>query len=134
MAALMITETVFTAGVIVNPVYAADDFGTEDTIIYEESEANDFEIDLKEPQWISGFYYYHSSKIEDLWTFGWHNVAPFESNCARYVAKYTSKNKSKIIMSRNLGRSYYDRYFLQIAADNFKLYGDFGSSTCVSIP
>lgn len=95
---------------------------------------SDFELDLKEPQWISGFYYYHSSKIEDLWTFGWHNVAPFESTCARYVAKYTSKNKSRIIMSRNLGRTYYDKYYLQIASDGFRLYGNFGSSTCVPIP
>lgn len=95
---------------------------------------SDFELDLKEPQWIHGFYYYHSSKLEELWTFGWHNVAPFESNCARYVAKYTSKNKSKIIMSRNLSKSYFDFHKLDIIKDNFVVYGDFGSKKFTKIP
>lgn len=94
----------------------------------------DFELDLKEPQWISGFYYYHSDMISKTWKFGFHNVAPFESSCARYIAKYTSKSDSKIFMSRNIGKSYFERHLLEIIDDNFILYGDFGNKKHIQMP
>lgn len=85
----------------------------------------DFEIDLFDPVYIKGHYHYHSKLINDLWKFGLHDISEFESNCARYVAKYTSKG-GRLFMSRNLGKTYVLNNWSQIIDDNFILYGNFG--------
>lgn len=73
------------------------------------------------------FYHYHAKELFDLWTFGLHDIAPFESSCARYIAKYTSKSNAKLFMSRNIGKQYVINNFQKIIDNNFILYGEFGS-------
>ena len=93
----------------------------------------DFEIDLIDPVKLGGFYHYHSKLIGEKWTYGLHDIAPFKTNCARYVAKYTSKG-SKLYMSRNLGKDYFLKYKDEIIKNNFKVYGDFGGRYSAHVP
>lgn len=95
----------------------------------------DFEFDLYDATKINGFYYYHSHFLDDKWTFGLTNIAPFQNGCAHYIAKYASKdNSAQLFMSRNLGKSYFTKHCLDIIKDDFKLYGQFDKGTCVNIP
>lgn len=94
---------------------------------------SDFEIDLFNPMKIGNFYHYESNLMNKLWTFGFYTICPFETTCARYVAKYTAKN-SKLYMSRNIGKSYFLTHFDEIIADNFKVYGDFGNKFSSYVP
>lgn len=85
----------------------------------------DKDLDLIEPVQIGAFYHYHSKVINEKWEFGLHDITPFETDCAAYVAKYTSKD-GKIWMSRNLGKSYFEKYKEQIIRDGLRVYGNFG--------
>lgn len=93
----------------------------------------DFEIDLKEPVKLGVYYHYHSNLISECWPFGLHDIAPFECTCARYVAKYTSKD-SKLFMSRNIGKTYFIKHYQEIIKDNFKVYSNFGGKMSAYIP
>lgn len=94
----------------------------------------DFELDLYDATRINGYYYYHSKKIDKLWTKGLYNIAPFEHNCARYVAKYSSKDGSKLFMSRNIGKSYVVAHAEELIRDDFKIYDDFGDKFFQDLP
>lgn len=94
----------------------------------------DFEIDLYDSTKIGDYYYYHSKLIDKFWDFGLYNIAPFESSCARYVAKYTNKLDNKIFMSRNLGKRYVVEHAWEIVKDDFQVYGDFGGRFRVMLP
>ena len=93
----------------------------------------DFELDLYNPVKLNGFYHFHSKKIDEFWTLGLHDITPFGVNCARYVAKYTSKD-SKLFMSRNLGKSYFLKHYKEIIEDGFKVYSNFGGRFNSKIP
>lgn len=93
----------------------------------------DFELDLHSPVKCGQFYQYKSDLIDNCWTFGHYTLSPFATNCARYVAKYTAKD-SKLYMSRNLGRIYFDRHYQEIIDDGFKVYGDFGGKFSAYVP
>lgn len=93
----------------------------------------DFELDLYNPVKLNGFYHFHSKKIGELWTLGLHDITPFGVNCARYVAKYTSKD-SKLFMSRNLGKTYFLKHYKEIIKDGFKVYSNFGGRFDSKIP
>lgn len=94
----------------------------------------DFPLTLKDQTKLDGYYYYHSPEIQNAWSFGLHNVAPFETNCARYVAKYTNKNGSKCFMSRNLGLQYVLDNYNKIIEDDFIIYGDFNTQKYTNLP
>lgn len=93
----------------------------------------DFEIDLFNPIKIGDFYHYESNMMNKLWKFGFYTISPFETSCARYVAKYTAKN-SKLFMSRNIGKSYFLKYKDEIIKDNFKVYSNFGGKYSAFVP
>lgn len=88
---------------------------------------------LKDACKLNGNMYYHSEEIEKAWIYGLHNVATFECNCARYVAKYATKD-GKAWMSRNLGKQYVKEHLKDIIDDEFKIYGQFGSKNYVNLP
>lgn len=90
--------------------------------------------DLYSPTLINTNYHFKSKFLESKWPFGFVDITPFESNCAAYVAKYTTKNGS-IHMSRNIGRQYVMEHFEEIAGDGFKIYGKFNNGkTAVNLP
>lgn len=89
----------------------------------------DRSFELYDETFKNGFFYYHSKIIDKYWKFGLHSISPFGTNCARYIAKYTSKEGAKIYMSRNIGKTYFNNHFKEIIANGFKLYGDFGKDT-----
>lgn len=93
----------------------------------------DQELKLKNPVKIGTFYHYSCDLLDECWNKGFVDVAPFESDCARYVAKYSTKTGS-CFMSRNLAKSYYLKYRDQIVKDKFKVYGQFGKRNYVDIP
>lgn len=93
----------------------------------------DFELDLRDPVKCGQFYQYKSDLIDRCWTFGHYTLSPFATNCARYVAKYTAKD-SKLYMSRNLGKIYFDRHYQEIIDDGFRVYGDFGGKFSSYVP
>lgn len=93
----------------------------------------DFEIDLHSPIKCGQFYQYKSNLIDSCWNYGHYTLSPFETNCARYVAKYTAKD-SKLFMSRNLGKSYFLDHYEEIIKDGFRVYGDFGGKFSSYIP
>lgn len=93
----------------------------------------DFEIDIYNPVKLGAFYHYHSNLITKLWKFGLHDITPFQCTCARYVAKYTSK-EGKLFMSRNIGKSYWLAYKDEIIKDNFVVYSNFGNKFHSYIP
>ena len=93
----------------------------------------DFKIDLFNPVKVGNFYHYESKLMNQLWKFGFYTISPFETSCARYVAKYTSKN-SKLFMSRNIGKSYFVTHYDEIIKDNFKVYSNFGGKYTSYIP
>lgn len=84
----------------------------------------DCNYDLYSPKLINGNYHYKSHFIESKWPFGFVDITPFESACASYVAKYTTKN-GLVRMSRNIGKQYVLDHFDEIANDGFKIYGKF---------
>lgn len=94
----------------------------------------DFPLDLYDCTKVNGYYYYHSKAIDKAWTFGLYNIAPFETNCSRYVAKYTNKGDSRIFMSRNLGKQYVIDNYDKIIKDNFIIYGDFNDKKYTNLP
>ncbi|QCS36530.1 replication initiator protein [Capybara microvirus Cap3_SP_445] len=82
-------------------------------------------LSLSDGKFINGFMRYKAKEIQSTWNLGVNNeVSEFECACAKYVAKYTSKN-GLVRMSRNLGKSYVLSHASEIVADNFKVYGDF---------
>lgn len=93
----------------------------------------DKELTLYDPTKLNGYYYYHAKELYRTWNFGLHNLAPFVSTCARYVAKYTTKN-GRIFMSRNIGKSYFLANYKKIIKDDFKVYGDFDGRYSADIP
>ena len=99
----------------------------------------DSPLSLVDPTMLNGNLYYHSREISEKWCdsdgnpLGLHNVARFECNCARYVAKYATKN-GKAWMSRNLGKQYIKDNLKDIVDDGFVLYGQFGSKNKVNVP
>lgn len=93
----------------------------------------DFPIDLYNPVKIGDYYHYESDLMKSLWKFGFYTISPFETSCARYVAKYTAKN-SKLFMSRNIGKTYFLEHYDEIIADNFKVYSDFGQKFVSYVP
>lgn len=93
----------------------------------------DFPLVLKNPKKIGNYYHYDNDLIDKYWKFGFYTLAPFETTCARYVAKYTAKD-SKLFMSRNLGKSYFTAHFNEIINDGFKVYADFGNKMEAYVP
>lgn len=93
----------------------------------------DFELDLRDPIKVGNFYQYKSSVIDKAWDLGLYTLSPFATSCARYVAKYTAKN-SKLFMSRNLGRSYFEKHYEDIKKDHFRVYADFGNKFVHYVP
>jgi len=93
----------------------------------------DHPLDLKLPVKIGDFYHYSCDLLTDTWSMGFVDVAPFETDCAAYVAKYSTK-QGKCFMSRNLGKSYYLKHKKEIAEDGFKVYGDFFGKEYTQIP
>lgn len=81
-------------------------------------------LTLRDATKLNGIWYYHADEITEKWKFGLHNIAPFTSECARYVAKYTNKGdcKGSIRMSNNLGKIYLISHLNEIIDDNFKIY------------
>lgn len=93
----------------------------------------DFEIDLFNPMKIGHFYHFESKLMNQLWKNGFYTISPFETTCARYVAKYTAKN-SKLYMSRNIGKQYFKEHYQEIIDDGFKVYSDFGGKFVSYVP
>lgn len=85
----------------------------------------DFDLKIHDPVKIGDFYQYKSDLISSIWKCGFYTLSPFETTCARYVAKYTAKD-SKLFMSRNLGKSYFMHHYQEIIDDGFKVYSNFG--------
>lgn len=90
-------------------------------------------LTLVDGKLLNGNMYYHAKEITKAWDYGLHNIARFECNCARYVAKYATKN-GKAWMSRNIGKHYLITHLEEIVKDGFKLYGQFGSKNCIDVP
>ena len=91
-------------------------------------------LTLKSPVKLGSFYHYSCDLLDDCWgKKGFVDVAEFESDCARYVAKYSTK-QGRCFMSRNLAKSYYLKFRDQIVKDDFKVYGSFFGKEYVSIP
>lgn len=88
---------------------------------------------LKSPFKMGSFYHYKCDLLDFVWNKGFVDVACFESDCASYVAKYSTKSGS-CFMSRNLGKNYYLKNRDEIIKDDFKVYGQFGSRQVVDIP
>lgn len=93
----------------------------------------DKELTLKDPVKKGDFYHYHSEEIADCWTYGLHDISPFEHDCAAYVGKYATK-QGRCCMSRNLGKSYYLAHRSEIIKDDFKIYVDFNKRNFIDIP
>lgn len=93
----------------------------------------DNELTLSDPIKKGDFYHFHSSDISKAWSFGVHDITPFEHDCAAYVAKYASK-QGKCFMSKNLAKSYYLTHKHEILADDFKIYVDFNKKNFTYIP
>ena len=93
----------------------------------------DKELELIEPVKKGDFYHYHSPIISKLWTFGLHDIAPFEHDCAAYVGKYATKS-GKCFMSRNLAKPYYLVNREQIINDDFKIYVDYNKRNFIDVP
>lgn len=102
----------------------------------------DKELELIEPVKIGDYYHFHCPMISKKWNFGLHDITPFERDCAAYVAKYANKDNQpvfsrkerRIFMSRNLGYKYFDKHFIDIFANDFKVYGDFGKKKVIDLP
>lgn len=90
-------------------------------------------IGLERPVKLGSFYHYSSPLLEKCWPHGFVDVAEFESDCARYVAKYATK-QGHCFMSRNLAYDYYLKYRDKIVLDDFKVYGSFFGKEFVDIP
>lgn len=94
----------------------------------------DHPLVLKSPAKLGSFYHYSCDLLDECWQKkGFIDVAEFESDCARYVAKYSTK-QGRCFMSRNLGKSYYLKHRDQIVKDDFKVYGSFFGKEYVDIP
>ena len=93
----------------------------------------DKQLDLKKPVKLGSFYHYSCDLLDEVWSKGFVDVAEFESDCARYVAKYATKQGS-CFMSRNLGKTYYLKNREEIIKDDFKVYGSFSGKSFVNIP
>lgn len=93
----------------------------------------DKELDLIRPVKIGSFYHYSCELLERCWKNGFVDVAPFESDCARYVAKYSTK-QGNCFMSRNLAKSYYLKHRDEIVKDGFFVYGSFFGKEYITIP
>lgn len=89
---------------------------------------------LVSPMKIGSFYHFKAPLLDKCWNEkGFVDVAPFENDCARYVAKYSTKT-GKCFMSRNLAKNYYLNNREQIVKDDFKVYGSFSGKQYVNIP
>lgn len=93
----------------------------------------DSSLQLNDPVKIGTFIHYRSTQVEDIWKNGFVDVAEFQSDCARYVAKYASK-QGRCFMSRNLAKTYYLKHRDDIIKDDFKVYGQFSGREYVDIP
>lgn len=88
---------------------------------------------LKSPAKLGSFWHYSCDLLSECWANGFVDVAEFENDCARYVAKYATKD-GKCFMSRNLAKDYYKSHRDEIVKDDFKVYGQFSGKEYVSIP
>lgn len=93
----------------------------------------DHPLVLKNPAKLGSFYHYSCDLLDRCWGNGFVDVAEFESDCARYVAKYATK-QGNCFMSRNLAKEYYLKNRDQIVKDDFKVYGSFFGKEYVNIP